>query len=189
MGLAFSVEPAQVDEDAPQGRDPEWTAAGLAELKATEVAERSPGAAVIAADTLVVLDGEVLGKPVGPAEAVAMLQRLRGRTHEVVTGVAVVSLGGRASGAEKTAVRFRAYSDAEIEEYVRGGSPLDKAGGYGIQDDEFSPAKSIAGCYLNVVGLPLCLAGRLLTEAGVLTAMSDAPPLACPGHDFPGAAP
>ncbi len=185
-GLVFDVEPARVDEDAVDAPDPAAKAVRLAELKAGEVAERSTGAAVIAADTLVVLGGDVLGKPGSPREAVAMLRRLRGRTHAVVTGVAVAGPGGRASGAETTTVRFRAYSDDEIEEYVAGGSPLDKAGAYGIQDEDFSPAESLTGCYLNVVGLPLCLAGRLLTETDALAEMSDSLPLVCPRHDFLG---
>ena len=114
------------------------------------------------------LDGRLLGKPADGAEAREMLRSLRGRAHTVVTGVAVAGPGGVVSGAKATIVRFRGYSDEEIEEYVRGGSPMDKAGAYGIQDREFAPAAAVTGCYLNVVGLPLCLAGELLREAGAL---------------------
>jgi len=169
-GFRFTVAPAgSVEETHLSGSAaPEETAAALAVEKAGVAARSDPGAFALGADTMVVLDGRLLVKPVDGAEAREMLRNLRGRAHTVVTGVAVAGPGGVVSGAKATIVRFRRYSDEEIEEYVRGGSPMDKAGAYGIQDGEFAPAAAVTGCYLNVVGLPLCLAGELLREAGAL---------------------
>ena len=169
-GFRFTVAPAGhvEDEHAPEAATPEATAVALAVEKAALAARNHPGAFALGADTLVVLDGRLLGKPVDGAEARAMLGSLRGRAHTVVTGVAVVGPRGVLSGAKSTVVRVRRYSDGEIDEYVRGGSPMDKAGAYGIQDRAFAPAAAVTGCYLNVVGLPLCLAIDLLREAGAL---------------------
>ncbi len=183
-GFRFEAVAARIDESSALiSRDAPAAATSLAEGKARSVAALRPGAIVIGADTLVVLDGNVLGKPAGPERAMEMLQALRGREHTVVTGVAVCWPGGLASGAEKTIVQFRRYSDGEIAAYVAAGSPLDKAGAYGIQDRPFSPARRYDGCYLNVVGLPLCLATKLLRSAG-----APADPdvgVACPGHSGP----
>ena len=169
-GFRFAVAPAAGVEEARAARvgTPEAMATGLAVEKATLAAQSHPGAIALGADTVVVLDGAVLGKPRDSAEARAMLSSLRGRSHTVVTGVAVAGPRGVASGAKSTIVRFRRYSDGEIDAYVRGGRPMDKAGAYGIQDSEFAPAAAVTGCYLNVVGLPLCLAGELLRDAGAL---------------------
>jgi len=114
-----------------------------------------------------VIDGEVLGKPSGPEDAVATLHRLRDRAHRVVTAVALDGPLGKSSGWSSTDVRIRDLDDREIADYVRSGLPLDKAGSYGIQDRLFSPAERIKGCYLNVVGLPLCLTGELFELAGM----------------------
>ena len=169
-GFRFTVAPAADVEETqpPDATTPEEAAAALAVGKAALAARDHPGAFVLGADTVVVLDGALLGKPRDAAEAGAMLRSLRGRAHTVVTGVAVASPRGVVSGAKTTIVRFRRYSDAEIDAYVRGGSPMDKAGAYGIQDREFGPAAALTGCYLNVVGLPLCLVVDLLREAGAL---------------------
>ncbi|MBI4236529.1 MAG: septum formation protein Maf [Chloroflexi bacterium] len=152
-------------------------AVALARQKALSLARRAR-LPVLGADTIVVLDGAVLGKPASPEEARAMLRALRGRAHAVVTGVALAEPGGAAVHAEalETRVRMRDYSDAEIEAYVASGDPLDKAGAYAVQDATFHPAEAVEGCYLNVVGLPLCLADRLLREAGVPLPQADAPP-------------
>ena len=189
-GFAFEVDAARLDE-APgvEGSDPRALVVALAEAKAASVARRRPAQIVLAADTLVVLDAEVLGKPRDPSEAATVLLRLQGRSHIVITGVAVIGASGRAAGAETTEVRFRNLSEDEIRAYVASRSPMDKAGGYGIQDRPFSPASGISGCYLNVVGLPLCLTGRMLTRAGALRADAAAEGLACPGHDFVGGSP
>jgi MAF protein len=154
-----------------------------AALKAAAVSRLRPEAVVLGADTVVVLDGRVLGKPSGLAEAAQMLRDLRGRDHQVITGVAVARQGNVTSAWEVTTVRLRALSDLEIAEYVGTGSPLDKAGAYGIQDSPISPAARYDGCYLNVVGLPLCVLSRLLVQARVLAGPEAALP--CPGHSAP----
>lgn len=118
---------------------------------------------VLAADTVVVLDGTILGKPVDDVEATAMLAALRGRAHRVLTGVALAVAGEIAwSSVVETRVWMRAYDADDVERYVRSGSPLDKAGAYGIQDRDFRPVERIEGCYANVVGLPLCEVRRAL---------------------------
>ena len=124
---------------------------------------------VLAADTIVVLDGEPLGKPASPDAAREMLRRLRGREHEVVTGLAVVDAGtGRATSTAVTSlVRMAEYSDATIDAYVATGAPLDKAGGYAIQDLGAELVAGVVGSYTNVIGLPVGETRRLLTEFGV----------------------
>lgn len=124
-------------------------------------------AMVLAADTVVVLGGEILGKPRDGAVATAMLGALRGRAHRVLTGVALAA-GGKIvwSSVVKTTVRMRAYSADEVERYVQSGRPLDKAGAYGIQDADFRPVAGIEGCFTNVVGLPLCEVRRALAALG-----------------------
>ncbi|MEX0762990.1 MAG: nucleoside triphosphate pyrophosphatase [Dehalococcoidia bacterium] len=184
-GFRFDVSPANVNESAVAAETPEQMAVRLAETKAASVAARRPGDIVLGADTLVVLDGQALGKPSDEAEATDMLRRLRGRSHDVITGIAVAGACRPVSMAEVTRVVFRAYSDVEIQEYVSSGRPLDKAGAYGIQDEPFSPAASFTGCYLNVVGLPLCAVTRLLRQAGC-TAEDDTLP-ECPGPGCAGA--
>jgi nucleoside triphosphate pyrophosphatase len=144
-------------------------------------AARGPSAedeVILAADTLVVADGEVLGKPANAEEARRMLYQLRGRSHEVLTGVVLrASSGMRWGGVVSTEVVIRAYADAEIDEYVARGEPFDKAGGYAVQDEVFRPVQRLAGCYLNVVGLPLCAVVRGLTALGVMNeAHTDKPP-------------
>lgn len=183
-GIGFIVEPSHIDENLVDMADPEAKVIFLAELKARQVAQRKTGTTVIAADTLVVLDGVAMGKPKSREEATGMLRSLRGRIHNVITGVAVIGPNGNSSGVEKTDVHFRVYSDEEIEEYVASGSPLDKAGAYGIQDKVFAPACNLTGCYLNVVGLPLCLAGRLFGGINALTETSSSLAFICPGHNY-----
>ena len=186
LGLPFEVLPPQTDERAAE-RDPARLAEGLALRKARAVAadERAGGHAVIGADTVVVLDGRALGKPADGREARAMLASLRGRTHRVVTGVAVVAGERVAADHVSTAVTMRRYSDAEIERAVAGGSPLDKAGAYAIQDREFAPVERYEGCECSVGGLPLWTLRRLLrTAAGIEAAEpSHARCAACPLRD------
>jgi septum formation protein len=151
--------------------------ARLAEMKARAVAAGHPDAVVLGADTIVVIDGNVLGKPKDVDEAVGMLRRLRGRPHEVLTGVAVID-GPRAlvfTGTEITRVVMARYSDDLIDEYVASGSPFDKAGAYAIQDLDGELVESIAGSYTNVVGLPLGLTARLLVAAGLTVTSMGAP--------------
>ena len=130
----------------------------------------SPNRVTIAADTTVAVDGEIFGKPADRSEATDMLERLRGRQHQVFTSVAVgMELVGskrqtRVRSVESL-VKMRKYEDEEVERYIASGIPFDRAGAYGIQDVQFDPAESVSGCYLNVVGLPLCALRELLPVA------------------------
>lgn len=169
--LDVSVEAVSpdLDEGAPRtGETAAQYVLRLSQEKAVKGAQTAGGAIVLGADTVVVLNGHVLGKPVDKDEAARMLRRLRGREHEVVTGVTVLdSRSGRhLSATRRTGVAMREYLDDEIAIYVASGEPLDKAGGYAIQDARFRPVQSINGCYLNVVGLPLCEVIALLEELG-----------------------
>ncbi len=172
----FDIRPSEVDETTAE-TDPVRAAEGLALRKARAVAVHAPDALVIGSDTVVALDGRLLGKPETAEEARGMLRALRGRSHEVVTGVAVV-LGERtASGHARTGVRMRDYADAEIEAFIASGGPFDKAGGYAIQDETFAPVAAFEGCRCNVVGLPLDELRRLLRALGVET---PSPVVDCP---------
>lgn len=173
LGIPFLVDPPQVDETLPE-RSPDVPAVArrLARHKALAVADRHPGAVVLAADTIVALRGRLLGKPSNPAEAEAMLRLLMGREHRVVTAVAVTR-GRRALVSHaSTRVRLRNFADGELHAYARSGDAFDKAGAYAIQDGAFRPVESYSGCYCNVVGLPLALAAELLARAGVPVAVS-----------------
>ena len=162
--------PSDVDETLEAG-PVEQAVAGLALRKARAVAERVRAGVVLAADTVVVIDGVVLGKPAGPEEAGDMLVRLRGRQHEVITGVAVVDAGtGRAASTTAVSrVLMAAYPDAMIAAYVASGSPLDKAGAYAIQDLDGALVEGVVGAYTNVVGLPVEATRRLLEGFGVVS--------------------
>ena len=155
---------------ASEGRRPQESVRNMVErlalAKARSVARSLASGAVVGADTMVALDGVPLGKPAGEAEARRMLLDLRGREHQVVTGVAVVDAAGcgEATGSQTSEVFMREYSDVEIEDYLASGGPLDKAGAYGVQDQTFHPADRVEGCYPNVVGLPLCLLAGLLRD-------------------------
>jgi septum formation protein len=180
-GVVLEVVPAAIDEDAffIGGNDLPDVVQELALAKARAVVANREGEWVLGADTIVVLDGEVLGKPESPDSAVSMLQLLSGRSHEAITGVAVVDPAGESHTSHvSTSVIFRSLGDGEIAEYVATGSPLDKAGGYGIQDRSFLPVSSYDGCYLNVVGLPMCATSELLELAG----FSVPGGIACPDH-------
>jgi MAF protein len=147
---------------------PAAVAERLALEKARAIAHgRSDGIPVVGADTVVVYQGRVLNKPKDTQEARDMLCSLRGDEHMVVTGIALVSGGVERTGHAGTAVTMREYSDEEIEGYIASGDCMDKAGAYGIQHPAFSPAAGVDGCYMNVVGLPLCALARMLKEAGV----------------------
>lgn len=165
LGPPFRVLPAHVDETVRAGETPEAYALRLAAEKARHSPVESPEAVVLGADTIVVLDGEVIGKPADAAEATDFLQRLRDRRHTVVTAVAVLdrTTGRLEADLARTTVHMRDYADAEIAAYVASGDPFDKAGGYGIQNPAFQPVAEIDGSYSNVMGLPLALAARLLS--------------------------
>ncbi len=179
LGVVFEVVPSHVDESTDEG-DPAPVAELLAVRKAEAVAALTstpPGAVVIGSDTVVVLDGRMLGKPSDAAEARAMLTSLRGRAHEVVTGVAVALDGRVVSDHCRTAVHMRDYKDDAIEAFIASGSPFDKAGGYAIQDETFAPVARFEGCRCNVVGLPLATLRALLGQVGVAT---QPPEVDCP---------
>ena len=161
LGLAFDVVVSDVEETAHPGEPPASLVQRLAAEKAAAVAACRPDALTLGADTVVVFGDEVLGKPADAAEAEAMLRRLSGQTHVVHTGIALTHPASERlrTASETTRVTFAALSDDEIRSYVRTGSPLDKAGAYGIQDDHGAFfIQRIDGDYYNVVGLPLhCL--------------------------------
>ena len=170
LGLPFEVVPSGTDESGEDG-DAARLARTLALRKARAVAAGRREAAVIGADTIVALGARRLGKPRDAAEARAMLEALRGRAHEVVTGVAVVLGGREAARSERAAVTMRDYGDGEIARFVAGGGPFDKAGGYAVQDERFRPAAAVEGCRCAVIGLPLGLLRAMLREvAGLETA-------------------
>jgi len=164
----FEVVPSEIEETLEDGPAP-VAVARLALRKARAVAARVREAVVLAADTVVILDGAALGKPADAREARAMLRRLRGREHEVITGVAVLDsrTGREASTSVVSRVRMAAYSDATLEAYVATGAPLDKAGAYAIQDLGGALVERLAGSYTNVVGLPVEETRWLLAEFGV----------------------
>ena len=165
MGItAFEVLPARGEETAPAGLTPAELVRYLAMQKAREVAAQRPDALVIGADTVVVLDGKVLGKPKDEADARTMLSALSGRRHEVYTGLAVVCDGREYGHAECTEVAFRDLTEVEIAAYVATGEPMDKAGAYGIQGRACVFIRGIRGDYYNVVGLPVCALHELLSQ-------------------------
>lgn len=150
------------------GESPEQTVQRLAKEKADHVAEKLDGdAMILAADTVVVLDGHILGKPKDEDEAFAMLSALSGREHRVYTGIAVLDTEHRhwETAAELTKVRFRSLTEEEIRRYIASGEPMDKAGAYGIQNKGALLVQGIEGDYFNVVGLPLCRLGTVLRES------------------------
>lgn len=193
-GWEFSVLAAEIDERPEPGEDPRDYVQRLAAGKAQAVAARAPfDTVVVAADTTVV-DGsglpaaegvpeeqfaEILGKPSDAAEATGMLRRLRGRTHQVYTALAVLRVadGLLLTDLCATSVTMRSYTDTEIDAYVASGDPLDKAGAYAIQHTGFDPVAKLQGCYTNVVGLPLCRLMYLLRKMNL--APEVAPPFAC----------
>lgn len=168
-GYDFDVQVSSVSESRLPQEDPIRFATRLAREKAEEVFARQQPAIVLGADTVVVCDGEVMGKPADPADAERMLLLLAGRTHQVVTGVAVV-WGSDSSpaievAAELTQVTMRTLSPEEVSRYVATGEPMDKAGAYAIQGYAARWIPRISGCYFNVVGLPLALVATMLEAA------------------------
>ena len=169
VGVAHEVRPADVDERVRPGEAPDAYVRRLAGEKARAVADAlgDPGAAVVAADTTVVVDGEILGKPADAAEARAMVRRLAGRAHEVFTGMAVVRGPRLADAVERVGVTFRPLGDDEIAAYVATGEPMDKAGAYGIQGYGATIVERVDGDYFAVMGLSLRRTVALLDEVGV----------------------
>ncbi len=168
FGVPFEVVASAIEERKPSsGESPAAYAVSLAIEKATEVARWRPDDVVLGADTVVSAGDLILGKPGSPEDAVRMLRLLRGRVHEVVTGVAVVCGESVRSSASISRVRLRDASDDELLVYVRTGEPMDKAGAYAIQGMGGTLVESVQGCYNAVVGLPLQMVKELLAGCGI----------------------
>jgi septum formation protein len=169
-GIPFSVVPGDIDETPLPNEEPLAHVLRLAEGKAREAATRADGRFFIGADTIVLCDGEILGKPADDAVATQMLRKLSGRMHHVITGFAIIDQqsGQAIRRTISTEVFFRLLGDAEIAAYVASGCPLDKAGAYAIQGGAAGMIPRINGSYTNVVGLPLCEVVELLRELGAL---------------------
>jgi septum formation protein len=171
VGIEFEVAPSGVKEDFVEGESFQEHVTRLAQLKARDVACKSPERWVIAADTIVSINGSILGKPKNAEEAMQMLRLLSGREHRVWTGCAVchVAKGKADKQAVQTAVKMKHLSPDEMEWYVKTGEPLDKAGGYAIQGVGSFMIESIRGSYTNVVGLPLCELIQMLKRLEAIT--------------------
>jgi MAF protein len=195
LGIPFRSVISYADETLMPGVAPERVVAALAASKAACASEAGSRGLVVAADTVVALGGEIMGKPRDAQDAVAMLKALRGRWHRVWTGMVVLdTTGGQGDGAAavgmgaampgqpavvRSDVLMRRYSDHEIERYVASGDPLDKAAAYAIQHAEFRPVARLRGCYANVMGLPVCRLAELLGQHGLTAAC---PREACTAH-------
>jgi len=169
-GIAFEAAAADVDEAAEPGETPDAHVERLALLKARRIAGTRPDAIVLGADTVVTIDGLILGKPRDRADAGAMLRRLSGRLHEVVTGVAVLAGTRQACGLDRTLVHFTHLTEEDLAWYLDSGEAFDKAGAYGIQGRASRFVDRIEGSYSNVVGLPVSLVVRLLEAVAPLGA-------------------
>jgi septum formation protein len=176
LHIPFTVLPALVDEEVAPGEPARVAVARLARRKARFVSVSEPDRWVLAADTLVECEGFTLGKPASADTARRSLRALRGRSHFVWTGICLLAAGAELSEQVSTRVRMRRYSDSEIERSIARGTPFDKAGGYGIQDEDLRPVKAIAGCYCNVMGLPLWTVVDLLHAGGFTTCSPPAEP-------------
>jgi septum formation protein len=185
-GWQFVVKPAMLDERPEPGERPETTVTRLAVEKAQAIAQSLAGQdlysgqdyLVLACDTAVVDGSAILGKPADVVEAARMLQQLQGRTHQVYTAIALQRSqdGALFQDVCVTEVLMRPYTDQEMQDYIGSGDPFDKAGGYGIQHVSFHPVEELAGCYANVMGLPLCHLARRMIRLGLP-----------PPHDLPQA--
>ena len=167
VGIPHEVRPADIDETYFPGERPWDHAERLAREKAAVIARQEPDAVVIGSDTIVVVDGDVLGKPADEAEARRMLRRLADRSHVVMTAVAVVWRGETRSGVEQVGVDFHPLTDAEIDAYIATREPMDKAGAYGIQGFGAAIVARVDGDYFAVMGLPVQRVVRMLRELGL----------------------
>ena len=170
-GFDFEVRAADVDESRRPGETPDAYVRRVAESKVQAITRGAPDAAILGADTAVVIDGSVLGKPAGAFDAARMLRLLSGRTHEVLTGVCLSTApagAGRLTRVARTLVEFAPLSQREIDWYVGSGEPIDKAGAYAIQGLASRFVTRIEGSHSNVVGLPVALVYDLCIEAGLL---------------------
>lgn len=169
FGLPFSILPADIDETRNHEETPNDYVRRLACEKAQKVASENQGL-IIAADTIVADGSVLLGKPADEAQARQMLQQLRGRVHQVYTGIALVDTITHETFSDvcRTDVLMRAYSDEEIEAYIETGDPMDKAGAYAIQHPDFRPVEQLSDCYACVMGLPICNLAVGLKKLGML---------------------
>jgi len=169
-GLKFAVIPSNFDENSVAASSPDETARSLAQAKAGDIADKFLQSWVIGADTMVVVEGRILGKPQSKDEARDMLHRLSGRTHQVLTGYCICcrAAGSKLVETVETEVRFKTLAEAEIDWYIQTGEPFDKAGAYAIQGIGAFLVKSINGSYSNVVGLPVCEVIEHLIVQGVV---------------------
>lgn len=165
--IPFTVHAADIDETMDPGKKPYDEVARLSREKAKAI-PREPGDIVVAADTIVVCDDRVLGKPKSEAQAAEMLRLLSGRAHEVMTGCTVLGDGFAETFTEVTQMHFRPLSEKEIRQYVATGEPMDKAGAYGIQGKGSLLVEGIRGDFFNVMGLPLLRLSRILQQFGVI---------------------
>jgi septum formation protein len=163
-GIAFEVEPAQIVEDPQPGEIAKHCAERLAREKALAIAGQRPDDVVLGADTVVVVEGQILGKPGDEADARRMLGLLSGRTHQVITGVCLVTNGRCVTASETTYVKMSSITEEEVRDYIATGEPMDKAGAYAIQGRASRWIPRIEGDYSNVVGLPVALVYRMLRE-------------------------
>lgn len=179
LGLPFTVQPADVEEANHAGESAAEMVSRLSRDKARALLTRTCSGLIVAADTTVCFEGQVLGKPADPDDAVRMLRRLRSKVHTVYSGVTVINAttGWMRSELAESQVEMRNFSDEEIATYVASGDPLDKAGSYAIQYANFRPVARIAGCYANVMGFPLCHLYCMLREAHL--APAETPVAAC----------
>ncbi len=169
MGIPCSTEVCTEPESVQEGLSCEETVMHLAKQKATFALKRHPDACVIGADTIVDLDGEIIGKPKSAEDAVLTLRRMQGRSHVVYTGIAVLKNGYEDVRTVKTHVTFRPMTEREIRWYVSTGDPLDKAGSYGVQGLGCVFVDSVEGNYFNVIGLPAPVLYEMLLKAGAVT--------------------
>ena len=163
-GIAFEVQPANVPEDPLPRETAKDCAERLARDKALAISRQRPNDCVLGADTVVVVDGQILGKPADPADAERMLRLLSGREHQVITGVCLVADGKSFMASEATLVTVNEITDQEIVDYIATGEPMDKAGAYAIQGMASRWIPRIEGDYSNVVGLPVALVFRMLQK-------------------------
>jgi len=170
LDISLRIVPSDVEESFLKGELPEEYVRRLAITKAQQVGEKFPEFWVLAADTIVVIEGEVLGKPKDTEEAESMLEKLSGREHQVITGYCLlhIHLGQKRERIVSSLVKFKRLSAEEIRWYINTGEPFDKAGGYAVQGKAAFMIKEIKGSYTNVVGLPLCEVIEDLQELGVI---------------------
>jgi septum formation protein len=167
LGLDFEIVPSRIQEEVGEEGSPQEIVQRLALEKARDVAQRETDAIVIGADTMVVLENHILGKPVDEEDARRMLHLLSGRCHQVMTGLAVLCGQKTLVGVEVTNVQFNPLQESEIDYYIQTGEPMDKAGAYAIQGRGSVMIDSIHGCYFNVVGLPISHLTGMLRQCGV----------------------